>query len=272
MNINHSVKLNDGMEIPVLGLGTYKSTGAEVVKAVLYALEIGYRHFDTASFYTNETEIGKALKESGINREEVFLTSKIWNSDQGYKTTKRALEASLNKLQTEYLDLYLIHWPQSKSTETWQAMVELKEQGKIRSIGVSNFHKKHIDTLLQNTQTIPSINQIELHPGLKQKELRNYCKDKGIIIEAWSPIMRGRALTLQHIQGLALKYNKTPAQIILRWQIQQNMVTIPKTVTRERLKENFNIFGFTIEEDDIEIIEQSVESGRVGPHPDSLYE
>ena len=272
MNIKSKTKLNNGVEMPWLGLGVFRSTdGTEVENAVKIALETGYRSIDTAAIYKNEKGIGKAIFDSEIAREDIFLTSKLWNADQGYKTTLAAFEESLDKLQTNYLDLYLIHWPKGKlSIESWKAMEELYEKGKIRAIGVSNFFEHHLKELLLECKVVPAVNQIEFHPELVQPDLLEYCKNKGIQVEAWSPIIRGKVNKITLLIELAEKYSKTPVQITLRWEIQKGVVTIPKTVKTERIISNADIFDFEISEDDITKIDQLDKNKRTGGHPDHI--
>ena len=272
MNIPSKVKLNNGVEMPWLGLGVFQSKdGAEVENAVKTALKNGYLSIDTAAIYQNERGVGTAINESGIPREEIFLTSKIWNNDQGYQTTLDAFDESLDKLQTSYLDLYLIHWPKGKrSVETWKAMEELYEKGKIRAVGVSNFLVHHLEDFLPECKINPAVNQVEFHPELIQPELLKYCQNKNIQLEAWSPIMKGRVNDIPVIQSLAVKYNKTPVQIVLRWDIQKGVVTIPKSVKAERIISNADIFDFHLNDEDIAKIDRLDQNKRIGPHPDYI--
>jgi diketogulonate reductase-like aldo/keto reductase len=272
MNITSKVRLNNGVEMPWLGLGVFRAEdGKEVENAVVAALKHGYRSIDTASVYQNEQGVGTGIKNSGVPREEVFLTSKVWNSDQGYKTTMKAFEESLDRLQTDYLDLYLIHWPKGKlSLETWKALEELYEKGLIRAIGVSNFLEHHLKDLLAGCNVVPAVNQIEFHPELIQPQLLEYCKEKGIQPEAWSPIMKGKVLNIPVLQALAAKYQKTPVQIVLRWDIQKGVVTIPKSVKPERIVANADIFDFEITDEDMAKIDRLDKNGRIGFHPDEV--
>jgi diketogulonate reductase-like aldo/keto reductase len=220
--------------------------------------------------YGNEQGVGKALKESGIPRSEVFLTSKIWNADQGYASTFKAYEASLNRLQTDYLDLYLIHWPVAgKFLDTWRALTELYHAGKVRAIGVSNFHINHLRELLDNSDVVPSVNQIELHPLLNQEKLRAFCQLNNITVEAWSPLMKGN-LSLPTLVELAEKHHRTPAQIVLRWHIQHGVVVIPKSVHEYRIRENADLFGFSLSTDEMARIDALNEDRRFGPDPDNF--
>jgi len=272
MDISSKVKLNNGVEMPWLGLGVFRSEdGPEVENAVKTALEHGYRSIDTAAIYHNEKGVGKAIHESGVSREEIFLTSKVWNSEQGYNSTMAAFEASLEKLQTSYLDLYLIHWPKGKkSVETWKAMEELHKKGKIRAIGISNFLVHHIEDFIMECEILPAVNQVEFHPELIQQELMDYCQNKGIQMEAWSPIMKGRVNDIPVIKEIAAKYNKTPVQVTLRWEIQRGIVTIPKSVHAERIVSNADIFDFELTPEDMEKINQLDKNKRIGFHPDSI--
>ncbi|EOV9526161.1 aldo/keto reductase [Bacillus cytotoxicus] len=263
--------LHNGVKMPMLGLGVYKAKeGEEVKRAVKTALEIGYRSIDTAAVYENESGVGEAVRNSGIPREELFITTKVWNDHQGYEETLQAFEKSLEKLQMDYVDLYLIHWPvRGKYIDTYRALEKLYKEGKVRAIGVSNFHQHHLEHLLANCHVKPMVNQVELHPMLAQFELRDFCQNKQIQMEAWSPLMRGREV-FEHpiIQEIASKYNKTPAQIILRWDIQSGIVTIPKSVTPSRIKENFTIFDFSLTEDEMKQIDTLDCNVRIGTNPD----
>jgi methylglyoxal/glyoxal reductase len=272
MDISSKVKLNNGLEMPWFGLGVFLSNeGEEVEKAVKVALKNGYRHIDTAAIYKNERGIGKAVKESGIPREEIFITSKVWNTDQGYKTTLAAYEASLERLQMDYLDLYLIHWPKGKrSVETWKALEELYAKGSVRAIGISNFLEHHLDEFLPECKIMPAVNQYEFHPELLQPGLLEMCRRKGIQPEAWSPIMKGRVNEVPLMQDLAAKYDKTPVHIVLRWDIQKGVVTIPKSVTPERIISNADIFDFELSEDDMAKIDKLDKNARIGGHPDFI--
>ncbi|MBS4201104.1 aldo/keto reductase [Bacillus sp. FJAT-49732] len=270
-NIKDYTVLNNGVHMPWLGLGVFQvEDGDEVINSVQHALEAGYHSIDTAAGYRNETGVGTAIKQSGIAREELFITTKLANSDQGYESTLRAFEESRKKLGLEYIDLYLIHWPgKTKFVDTWKAFEKLQKDGYIRAIGVSNFNIHHLETLKQNSDVIPAVNQVEFHPLLNQQELRQYCKNAGIQLEAWSPIMKGN-LDLPQLTELAEKHGKTPAQIVLRWDLQHGVVTIPKSVHKERIQENANIFDFTLSDEDMKVIDQMNQNHRFGSDPDEI--
>lgn len=272
MNITSKVKLNNGVEMPIFGLGVFRSEeGNEVENAVRIALENGYKSIDTAAIYMNERGVGKAIKASGIARDEIFLTSKVWNADQGYSSTFKAFDESLEKLQTDYLDLYLIHWPKGeRSVETWKAMEEIYASGKAKAIGISNFLVHHLDSFLPFCIVIPAVNQVEFHPELIQPDLFDFCKEKGIQLEAWSPIMKGKVNEIPLMQALAAKYGKTPVQIVLRWDIQKDVVTIPKSVKPERIISNSDIFDFELTDVDMAKIDRLDCNKRIGGHPDFI--
>jgi diketogulonate reductase-like aldo/keto reductase len=273
-SIKDTITLNNGKKMPCLGLGVYKaSEGGEVEEAIKYALKIGYRLFDTAAIYFNETGVGKAINHSAVARNEIFVTTKLWNDRHGFNETLKAFNESINKLNMDYVDLYLIHWPVGgKIVETWKAFEKLFNEGRTLSIGVSNFLEHHLNDLIDSAEIMPAVNQIEFHPYLQQKSLVNYCKNKGIVVEAWSPLARGRVFCDPTIEDLAKKYGKTPAQIILRWAYQLGVVIIPKSVHQNRIKENATIFDFKIEYDDMKKIESldKGEEGRFGAHPDNF--
>jgi methylglyoxal/glyoxal reductase len=261
LSLESYAKLNNGVEIPRLGLGVYQSPpGKTTERAVSYALKIGYRHVDTAYLYGNESDVGKALHESGFSREEVFITTKVWNSDQGYDTTLQACERSLRRLGLAYVDLYLIHWPvQGRSIETWKAMVQLLQEGKARAIGVSNYTIADLTEILQNPEDIgvvvPAVDQVEFHPFLYQRELLQFCKKNSMQLEAYSPLTRGKRLDHQTIVAIAKKYGKTPAQVLIRWSLQHDAVVIPKSIHEERIRENSQVFDFQLEPDDMRLLD-----------------
>ena len=255
MNENFKV-LNNGVKMPSIGFGTYKSgNDEETAKIIKYALKIGYRQIDTASFYGNEVGIGNGIKESGINREDIFLVTKLWNDDHGYDKTIEAFNKSLERLQVDYIDLYLVHWPNKLNSETWKAFEYLYKTGKVKSIGVCNFKVGHLEELKKTAQIMPMVNQIEIHPQSSKNDMLIYCEENNIQLVAWSPIMRGKLFSNELMIGLAEKYKKTIAQIILRWHLQRGVIPIPKSSNEERIKENLNIFDFELSNDDIKTID-----------------
>lgn len=269
--ITTSLTMANGVKIPQLGLGVFLVKEEEELKtAVKAAIYDGYRHLDTAMIYTNEEFVGKAVKETEIPREELFITSKVWNYDHGYEETKAAFAASLERLGTDYLDLYLIHWPSDNYIETWKAMEELYEAGKIKAIGVSNFQIHHLEDLLAHAKIKPMINQIETHPEFPQNELHDFMKKEGILHEAWGPLGQGKHDLLSNpvLVKLAETYNKTPAQIVLRWHVERGIVVIPKSVTPHRIKENSQIFDFSLTPEDMEKIATLNTGTRYATSPD----
>lgn len=270
--ITDTAALANGVAMPWVGLGVYKAQeGQEVETAVKSAIRIGYRSIDTAALYQNEQGVGRAIAESGVVRDELFVTTKVWNSDQGYDETLRAFETSRKKLGLEYVDLYLIHWPvKGKYKETWRALEKLYAQGLVRAIGVSNFQIHHLKDLMADASVAPMVNQVEYHPYLTQKELRVFCKASNIQLEAWSPLARGQVLQDVAIVNLAAKYGKTPAQIVLRWELQNGVITIPKSVHENRLRENADVFDFELAPEDMDLIEGLNKNHRVGPDPDNF--
>lgn len=271
-HISDAAVLANGVKMPWLGLGVYKAkAGGEVEEAVKAALRIGYRSIDTAAFYENEEGVGRAVRESGIPREELFITTKVWNSDQGYESTLAAFEASLRRLGMEYVDLYLIHWPvKGKYKETWRALQTLYKEGKAKAIGVSNFQVHHLEDLMADAEIKPMVNQVEFHPFLTQEKLREFCRKEGIQLEAWSPLMRGEVVRVPEIVQLSEKYRKTPAQIVLRWDLQHGVVTIPKSVREARIRENAGIFDFELSAEDMEKLDALNRNHRFGPDPDNF--
>jgi diketogulonate reductase-like aldo/keto reductase len=263
--------LNNGVAMPGLGLGVFKvGDGSPVVAAIKSALRAGYRAIDTAAVYGNEDGVGQALRETDIPREEIFVTSKVWNADQGYDATLKAFDASLERLGLSYLDLYLIHWPVAgKYVETWRALTDLYKEGRVRAIGVSNFHVHHLKDILDASDVVPAVNQVECHPLLNQKEIRDFCQMNNIVLEAWSPLMKGN-LNLPVLEELAKTYQKTPAQIVLRWHLQHGVVIIPKSVHDHRIKENAQIFDFSLSSADMDAIDALNEGKRFGPDPDNF--
>lgn len=264
--------LNNGVEIPYFGLGVFNS-GEDTAAAVKDALEAGYRHIDTASCYGNEDLVAEGIKNSGIDRKDIFITTKLWNDDMRSHRQKEAIEKSLELLNTDYIDLYLIHWPVANVfNESWKIMEEYYKKGILKSIGVSNFHKNHLDELLTIADVIPAVNQIELHPFLTQEELVKYNEDKGIAIECWGPLARGKIFQDELLEYLADKYDKTVSQIVLRWEIQRGLITIPKSVKKERIVENFQIFDFELSKMDMDEISKLNRNERVleGADPDTF--
>ncbi len=269
--LTESITLYNGVEIPKLGLGVFlMKDEEELVEAVKAAVEVGYRHFDTAKIYGNEEYLAKGLKESGISREEIFLTSKVWNYDLGYEQTKIAFQETLDRLDTDYLDLYLIHWAAPKYAESWKALIELYEEGRVRAIGVSNLQIHHLEDLKNQELMQPMINQIETHPEFPQNELHEYMKENGIVHEAWGPLGQGKTDLFQQpvILGLADKYGKTPAQIILRWHLERGEVIIPKSVRASRIQENSEVFDFSLTSNEMELMETLNTGTRYGSDPD----
>ena len=273
--------LSNGVEIPVLGFGTYKiEDDATALNSVRKAIKAGYRHIDTASFYKNEENVGNGINEglkfTGLKREDIFVTTKVWNTEQGYENTLHAFNNSLQRLNMDYVDLYLIHWPvtkdyadewQDRIKETWKAMEKLYNEGKIRAIGVSNFLVHHLEELILGCEIKPMVNQIEFHPGHNQKETVKFCKKHGIVVEAWSPLGRGVILENEFLSEIAKKYNRTIAQICLRWIIQQDIVALPKSVTQERIKSNFEVFDFKLSQEDMDKITNMEPTGYTGSDP-----
>jgi diketogulonate reductase-like aldo/keto reductase len=247
------VPLSNGVEIPVLGLGVYQSRpGQETRAAVASALALGYRHVDTARVYGNEADVGRALTASGLPRKDVFLTTKLWNDDHGYDATLRACDASLRRLGVEQLDLYLVHWPvQGLRGETWRAMERLLADGKARAIGVSNYTIRHLEELLAGARVPPSVNQVELHPFLLQRELLAFCSAHRIQVEAYAPLVKARRMSHPVLKRVAEKHRKTPAQVLVRWSLEHGLVVIPKSVQPERIRENADVFGFALDAEDL---------------------
>ncbi|MFC3574191.1 aldo/keto reductase [Streptomyces yaanensis] len=263
--------LNNGVEMPQLGFGVWQVPDDEAERAVATALEAGYRSIDTAAIYDNEEGVGKAVAASDVPREDLFITTKLWNSDQGYDSALRAFDVSLEKLGLEYVDLYLIHWPlpsRGKFVETYKAMEKIHADGRAKAIGVSNFLTEHLETLIGATSVIPAVNQIELHPQLQQHASREYHAEQGIRTEAWSPLGQGKGLLeIPAIIAIAQKHNRTPAQIVLRWHIQHGNVVIPKSVTPSRIRENIQVFDFSLDAEDMAAIGALNEDRRIGPDP-----
>ncbi|WP_144550768.1 aldo/keto reductase [Bacillus sp. X1(2014)] len=271
-NLQSTTTLNNGVKMPWFGLGVFKvEEGPELVNAVKAAIKHGYRSIDTAAIYGNEEGVGQGIKESGIAREDLFVTSKVWNADLGYESTLAAYQTSLDKLGLEYLDLYLIHWPVAgKYKEAWRALETLYKEGRVRAIGVSNFQVHHLEDLLKDAEVKPMVNQVEYHPRLTQNEVQTFCRENGIQMEAWSPLMQGQLLDNEVLAGIAAKYNKSVAQIILRWDLQNGVVTIPKSTKEHRIIENSQVFDFELTQEDMYQINELNKNHRVGPDPDNF--
>jgi 2,5-diketo-D-gluconate reductase A len=268
-----ALTLHDGVEIPQLGFGVFQIPPGETQEKVEEALAVGYRHVDTAAAYRNEAGVGAAIAASGVRREDVFVTTKLWNSEQGYDSTLRAFEKSIERLGTDHVDLYLIHWPLASRDlflDTWRAFERIKEEGGARSIGVSNFRVEDLERLERETGQMPTVNQIELHPRLQQAELRAWHEEHGIATEAWSPLAQGGLLEDGTIETVAAHHDRSPAQAILRWHLQLGNIVIPKSVTPERIRENFDLFDFALSEDDMAAIERLDAGERIGPDPSTF--
>lgn len=267
------ITLNDGNAIPQVGLGVWQTPPEATERAVATALEAGYRHIDTAAAYQNEREVGQALAKSGLRREDVYITTKLWNADQGYDSTLAAFDKSMERLGLEYLDLYLVHWPMPKTNkyvDTFKAFAYLRDQGRIRSIGVSNFEPEHLRTLIDATGVVPAVNQIELHLLLQQQELREVHAELGIATEAWSPLGQGSLLANPTVTSVAEAHGRTPAQVLIRWHIQLGNIVIPKSVTPERIVSNFDVFDFELSEQDMASISSLGDGTRLGPDPENF--
>lgn len=271
-SLQDTVTLHNHVKMPYIGLGVYKMIDEEeAAKAIEYALDVGYRSIDTAKLYENEHVVGEVVRQSSVGRENIFITTKVWNDDQGYDSTLRAFERSLQQLNMEYIDLYLIHWPvKEKYKETWKALERLYDEKLVRAIGVSNFQIHHLEDLATHANEKPVINQVELHPRLSQEELRKYCKKNQIAVEAWSPIGRGRLLDEPTLNHIAKKHSKTPAQVILRWHLQNDIIIIPKSVKQERIKENADLFNFELSMNDMNEIDALNLNARFGADPDNF--
>ena len=271
-NLNATTTLHNGVKMPWLGLGVFKvEEGEEVEKSVETAIKLGYRSIDTAAIYRNEEGVGRAIKASGVPREELFITTKVWNKAQGYEITLEAFERSMSKLGLDYLDLYLIHWPvKGKYLDTWRALEKLYEEGKVRAIGVSNFQIHHLQDIFEIAKVRPMVNQVEYHPKLAQVELLSYCKENNVQMQAWSPLMQGHLLDNEVLKAIGEKHGKSVAQVILRWDLQNGVVTIPKSVKEHRIKENADIFDFELTVEEMEKVNALNEDKRIGPDPDNF--
>ncbi|MFF2275699.1 aldo/keto reductase [Agromyces sp. NPDC058126] len=265
-----TVTLNNGVQMPQLGFGVFQVPDPETTAAVAAALEAGYRSIDTAAIYGNESGVGRALAESCIERDELFVTTKVWNSEQGFDSTLRAFDASLGKLGLDRVDLYLIHWPtpeRDRFVDTWRALERLLDEGRVRAIGVSNFEPTHLERLIAETGTVPAVNQIELHPALQNRATVAANTRHGVVTEAWSPLAQGAVLGEASVTSIAARLGVTPAQVVLRWHLQQGRVVIPKSVTPARIAANLDVFGFELTDADLAAIDALERDGRTGPHP-----
>ncbi|MGM9944726.1 MAG: aldo/keto reductase [Lysinibacillus sp.] len=273
MNLQSTRTLANGVEMPIFGLGVYKMTDPqETIEAITKALQVGYRAIDTASLYYNEEQVGEAIRHSGVARENLFVTTKVWNSDQGYDNTLKAFETSLKKLNMDYVDLYLTHWPvEGKYLDTYRAIERLYEEKLIRVPGVSNHHAHHLEQILRSANTPPMVNQVEVHPYLSQEPLRAFCREHHIAVTAWSPLGRGGVLQDETIIKIAEKYGKSAAQVVLRWHLQHNIMVIPKSVTPSRIEENANIFDFVLSNEDMAVIDSLNRNQRFGKDPDNFH-
>lgn len=276
--LTDSFIMHNGKTIPCIGYGTYKTYDNEACDAVLLAIKAGYRHIDTAAYYQNEQGIGKAVRKCGIPREELFITSKVWNTDRGYEKTKKAFADSLERLGLEYMDLYLIHWPANRkqfgddakriNAETWKALEELYAEGKVKAIGVSNFLPHHIEELMETAKVKPMVNQIEFHPGWAQLEISRYCQQNDIVVEAWSPLCRNEALENETLKSIGKKYKKGTAQVCIRWIMQHGILPLPKTVNAGRMAENADVFDFELTAEEMQLIDGLKNLGGLCSLPD----
>lgn len=273
MDIKSTKKLNNGVEIPCFGLGVFRSAeGAETVDAVRWAIEAGYVHIDTAKIYGNEKSVGQGVREGGVAREKLFITTKLWNEDMRANRQMEAFEGSLKTLGMDYVDLYLIHWPVENYLETWPVMEEIYRSGRARAVGVSNFKQHHLDKLLARAEVVPAVNQIELHPYLTQEDVREYCAGKGIAVQAWSPIggQGNDLLSDPVLKEIAARHGKSPAQVVIRWDLQLGIVTIPKSVRKERIEQNRDVFDFELSADELAAIGKLNKNRRNGSDPDNF--
>jgi diketogulonate reductase-like aldo/keto reductase len=270
-DISATITLNNGIPMPRFGLGVlHIADGSDAANAVVTAIEAGYRLIDTASIYHNEAGVGKALREAGVPREDIFLTTKVWNADQGYEPAKQAFQSSLERLGVDYVDLYLIHWPgpdPERMLDTWRALESIYAGGKARAIGLSNFQVPHLEQLLEHVEIMPAVNQVEIHPHLQQSELVEYCQENGIQVEAWRPIMKGEVMGIPEMTEIGQKYGKNPVQVTLRWLLQRDLIVIPKSENPLRIRENADIFDFELTHEEIEQIKALDQDRRLGPDP-----
>ncbi|WP_017814028.1 aldo/keto reductase [Paenibacillus shenyangensis] len=271
-DIRSTKKLNNGVEMPWFGLGVWQvEEGEDATKSVTAAIKAGYISIDTAAAYKNEESVGKAIRESGVAREDLFITSKLWNGDQGYESALAAFDSTMEKLGLDVLDLYLIHWPvKGKYKDSWRAMEKLYKEGRIRAIGVSNFQPHHLDDLLADAEVVPAVNQIEFHPLLTQNELLDYCAQKGIQVEAWSPLAQGKLFDNEAVTTIAEKYGKSPAQVLLRWVLDKGVVVLTRSVKEERIVDNANIFDFQLTAEEVDQLNALNKNERTGPDPDNF--
>lgn len=275
-HLQDTTALHNGVNMPWLGIGVFQvEEGSELIQAVKSAIAHGYRSIDTAAIYQNETGVGQAIKEAlqdnNLSREELFVTSKVWTADMGYEETIAAYEASLAKLGLEYLDLYLIHWPvKGKYKETWRALETLYKEGRVKAIGVSNFQIHHLEDVMKDAEIKPMVTQVELHPYLSQQALLSFCQEQGIQLEAWSPLMQGQLLDQPVLKQIAAKHGKSVAQVIIRWDLQRGIITIPKSTKEHRIIENVDVFDFQLTEEDMKLINALNQDQRVGPDPDNF--
>ncbi|GCF92241.1 glyoxal reductase [Enterococcus florum] len=264
-------QLANGLEMPRLGLGVWRVEDTTATDAVKWAINDGYRLIDTAAIYKNETGVGKGIRESGIQRKDLFITTKLWNSDQGYESAHQAFNDSLDRLGLEYVDLYLIHWPvEGEFNDSWRAMEEIYESGRAKAIGVSNFHQHHIEKLMATAKIKPMVDQIELHPTLTQEPLRKYLASEGIAVEAWSPLGQGKILENETLVSIGKQHNKTAAQVIIRWHLQSDIIVIPKSVHEARIQQNFDVFDFELTKDEMAQIDGLNSNERLGADPDNF--
>ncbi|TQR19077.1 aldo/keto reductase [Psychrobacillus vulpis] len=272
LHMNSTKRLTNGVEMPRIGLGVYKMTEPDIaLQAISTALDSGYRHIDTASLYNNEKEVGEAVRNSNVNRDEIFITTKVWNEDQGYDQTLKAFEKSLKLLGMDYVDLYLTHWPVAETfVDTYRAIERLYEEKLIRATGVSNHHQHHLEAIASKANVAPMVNQIECHPRLTQFDLREYCAENGIAVTSWSPLARGGLLNEPTLKRISGKYDKSPAQIIVRWHLQHDLIVIPKSVTPNRIIENLDVFDFELSFEDMKNIDALNLNERTGADPDNF--